>query len=255
MTTAKWIRYLFLCLPFLCHSANCFSQKEDSHWFFGSNAYLDFSSGVPIAGDDVIIANSSQDILTGLDQSAIVLTSFTVDLSYFGVIGTLASDFLQIAASTAVLGQRRSTTGTFAGSTRLNLDFGSTTACQITVNGTASSARDQNRQPLRIIAVNASTDLHVFAGSLAVSDDSDNSSTLGDIDVNGGSVNVGASVTLTNLTVSEGIVNIDSSIAGTATVKGGTLNAFDSTSASTIATLTVSESGIFNHFATGTITT
>ena len=211
-------------------------------------------SGVPLAGDDVIIANSNQDINAGLDQSAVALSSITIDLSYTGLVGTAAA-FLQVAASTAVLGQRRSSTGTFAGSGRLNLDFGTSTACQITVNGTASTAQDQNRQPLRLRAVNAGTDLHVFAGSLAISDDSENSSTLGDIDVSGGSVNVGASVTLTNLTVSNGIVNIDSSIAGTATVKGGTLNSYDSTSASTIATLTVSESGIVNHYATGTITT
>jgi len=211
-------------------------------------------SGVPLAGDDVIIANSNQDINDGLDQSAVALSSITIDLSYTGLVGTSAA-FLQVAASTAVLGQRRSSTGTFAGSGRLNLDFGTSTSCQITVNGTASTAQDQNRQPLRLRAVNAGTDLHVFAGSLAISDDSENSSTLGDIDVSGGSVNVGASVTLTNLTVSNGIVNIDSSIAGTATVKGGTLNSYDSTSASTIATLTVSESGIVNHFATGTITT
>ena len=211
-------------------------------------------SGVPVNGDDVIIANSSQDILSGFDQSLVILNSIVIDLSYTGKIGTSDSDFLEIAAASAVIGQRRSSTGTFAGSSRLNLDFGSTTACQITVNGTASNAIDTNRQPLRMRMANASTDLHVFAGSMAISDDSSNSSTLGDIEVNAGSVNVGASVTLTNLTVSDGIVNIDSSIAGTATIKGGTLNSYDSTSASTIATLTMT-GGIVNHFATGTITT
>ena len=209
---------------------------------------------VPVNGDDVIIANSSQDILSGFDQSLVILNSIVIDLSYTGKIGTSSADFLQVAAASAVIGQRRSSTGTFAGSSRLNLDFGSTTACQITVNGTAANAIDTNRQPLRLRAVNASTDLHVFAGSMAISDDSSNSSTLGDIEVNAGSVNVGASVTLTNLTVSDGIVNIDSSIAGTATIKGGTLNSYDSTSASTIATLTMT-GGIVNHFATGTITT
>ena len=211
-------------------------------------------SGVPVAADDVIIANSSQDITAGLDQSAVVLNSITIDLSYTGLVGTVTV-FLEIAAATAVIGQRRSTTGTFSGSKRLNLDFGTTTACQITINGTSSTNLDQNRQPLRIRAINAGTDLHLFAGSVAVSDDSDNSSTLGDISVNAGTVNVGASVTLTNLTTSGGITNIDSSIAGIATIKGGTVNAYDSISASTIATLTISDSGIVNHFATGTITT
>jgi len=211
-------------------------------------------SGVPINGDDVIIANSSQDILSGFDQSLVILNSIVIDLSYIGKTGTSSADFLQIAAASAVIGQRRSSTGTFAGSSRLNLDFGSTTPCQITVNGTAPNAIDTNRQPLRMRMANSSTDLHVFAGSMAISDDSSNSSTLGDIEVNAGSVNVGASVTLTNLTVSDGIVNLDSSISGAATIKGGTLNSYDSTSASTIATLTITD-GIVNHFATGTITT
>lgn len=211
-------------------------------------------SGVPVNGDDVIIANSKQDILSGFDQSLVILTSITIDLSYTGKIGTSDADFLQIAAAAAVIGQRRSSTGTFAGSSRLNLDFGTSTACQITVNGTAANAQDTNRQPLRLRAINASTDLHVFAGSMAISDDSSNSSTLGDIEVNAGSVNVGASVTLTNLTVADGTVNIDSSVAGTAMIKGGTVNFYDSTSASTIATLTTT-GGIVNHFATGTITT
>jgi hypothetical protein len=211
-------------------------------------------SGVPVATDDVIIANSSQDITGTLDQSAVALTSFTIDQSYTGVIGTSDSDFLEIAASTVIIGQRRSTTGTFAGSKRLNLDFGSSTAAQITVHDTASTALDTNRQPLRIRAVNASTDLHVIAGSLSVSDDSSNSSTLGDINVESGSVNVGEGVTLTNVTQSGGIIHNNSSIAGTAKIKGGTYNQYDNTSASTIATLTMSD-GVVNHYATGTITT
>ena len=210
-------------------------------------------SGVPLAADNVIIANSSQDITGTLDQSAVALASITIDQSFTGLIG-ITDSFLEIAASAAVLGQRRSTTGSFTGSKRLNLDFGSSTACQITVNGTASTGQDANRQPLRIRAVNAGTDIQVYAGSMAISDDSSNSSTLGDISVNGGSVNIGASVTLTNLITSGGIINIDSSVT-TATIKGGTVNFYDSTTASTIGTLTASSAAIINHYATGTITT
>jgi len=211
-------------------------------------------SGVPIAGDAVIIANSSQNITGTLDQSAVALASIVIDLSYTGIIGSSESDFLEIAASAAVIGQRRSTTGSFTGSKRLNLDFGSSTACQITVNNTASSGQDANRQPLRLRAVNAATDLQVYGGSLAISDNSSNSSTLGDISVNAGSVNIGASVTLTNLITSGGIINIDSSVTS-ANIKGGTVNFYDSTSANTIGTLTVSSAGVVNHYASGTITT
>ncbi len=211
-------------------------------------------SGVPVQTDDVRIANSAQDITGTLDQSAVALTSLTIDLSYTGLIGSLQSDFLEVGAVTAVLGQRRSSTGTFTGSKRLNIDFGTTTASQIKVYSTATSAQDQNRQPLRIRAVNAATDLMVYGGSMAVSDDSSNSSTLGDIIVEGGSLNIGDNVTLTNLTQSGGSVNNQSSIV-TAVIKGGTLNQYDSVAATTITTLTLSNSGTVNHFASGTITT
>ena len=211
-------------------------------------------SGVPISADDVIIANSSQDITGTLDQSAVALTSLTIDQSFTGLIGSLQSDFLEIGAVTAIIGQKRGSTGTYTGSKRLNLDFGTTTAAQIKVYNTASSAQDQNRQPLRIRAVNAATDLSLYAGTMSVSDDSSNSSTLGDIIVEGGSITVGDSVTLTNLTQSGGGITLQSSIV-TAVIKGGTMNLYDSTSASTITTLTVSNSGSVNHFASGTITT
>jgi hypothetical protein len=211
-------------------------------------------SGVPIAADDVVLANSSQDVLSGLDQSAVALTSITIDQSYTGRIGTLQSSFLQIAASTAVIGQSRTTTGTLTGSTRLNLDFGSSTACDIQVYNTARTAQDQNRQPLRIIGSNASHTLQVYGGSLAVSDDNDDSSQLSSITVNGGSCNIGQGVTLATLKTTGGATNIQSSVT-TLTSKGGTVNFYDGVSASTITTLTVSNEGIFNHYGSGTITT
>jgi hypothetical protein len=211
-------------------------------------------SGVPIASDDVVLANSSQDVLSGLDQSAVALTSITIDQSYTGLIGTLQSDFLQVAASTAVIGQSRTTTGTLTGSKRLNLDFGTSTACDIQVYNTARLAQDQNRQPLRIKAVNASTTLQVYSGQLAVSDDNSDSSTLSSIVVNGGSVNVGQGVTLTTLESTGGATSTQSSCT-TCTIKGGSVNFYDGIAASTITTLTVSDTGTFNHYGSGTITT
>ena len=211
-------------------------------------------SGVPVSTDTVIIANSSQDITGTLDQSAVALASLTIDLSYTGLIGSSQSDFLEVGAVVAIIGQRRSSVGTFTGSKRLNIDLGTTTASQVTAYTTASGGQDPNRQPLRLRAVNASTDLTVYGGSLAVSDDSSNSSTFGDIIVEGGSLNIGDSVTLTNLTQSGGIVNNQSSVT-TVDIKGGTLNQYDSVAATTMTTVTISDSGAINHYASGTITT
>ena len=212
-------------------------------------------SGVPIAGDDVIIANTSQSITGTLDQSAVALNSIIIDQSFTGEIGNSSSDFLQIASATAVIGQRRGNIGTFTGSKRLNLDFGSSTACQVEVYNTASTAQDPNRTPCRIQAANASTDIKIYNGAVSLSDDSDDTSTVGDILVQGGTCTAGSGMTITNVTVSGGTLNIYSSIGTLARVKGGTLNAYDGTSANTIATCTVSDAGIVNHYATGTITT
>lgn len=224
---------------------------NEGDWATAAN----WSTGaVPIAGDDVIIANSSQDILTNLDQSAVALNSITIDQSYTGLIGTSASDFLQVAASTAVIGQARTTTGTLTGSKRLNLDFGSSTACDIQVYNSARTAQDQNRQPLRLKAVNASSTLSVYGGSVALSDDNTDSSTLSSITVNGGSLNVGQGVTLTTLTTNGGVTNIQSAVT-TVSCKRGTVNHYDGISANAITTLTVSDDGIFNHYASGTVTT
>lgn len=212
-------------------------------------------SGVPIASDDVIIANTSQSILTGLDQSAVALSSIIIDQSFTGVIGTSASDFLQVASAVAVIGQRRGNIGTFTGSKRLNLDFGSSTACQVEIYNTASTAQDTNRTPCRLKAGHANTDIKVYGGSVSVSDDSDDTSTVGDIVVKGGTVTGGTGITLTNVIVSAGTLNLYSSVATLATIKGGVFNMYDGTGANTIATCTVTDSGNVNHFATGTITT
>jgi len=44
------IRYIVLAAVFLLTSLVGVAQKEDVHWFFGDSAYVDFSSGVPVAG-------------------------------------------------------------------------------------------------------------------------------------------------------------------------------------------------------------
>ena len=211
-------------------------------------------SGVPIAGDDVIFANSSQNVTASLDQSAVALSSIVFDQSFTGRIGTTDDDFLQIAASTAIIGQSRTNTGTLTGSTALNLDFGSSTACDIQVYNTASTARDSNRDPLRIRAANASTNVTVYGGRLSISDDSSDSSTIGTLRVSGGFVRVGANVTQTTVTQSAGVTHIQSDIT-TLTVKGGTCNVYDSTTTTEITTLTVEDAGVLNHYASGTITT
>lgn len=209
-------------------------------------------SGVPANSDDVIFANSGQDVLDGLDQSAISLNSLTIDQSYTGRFGNKQTDFLEIGSSKVQIGQIRST-GNQTGSRRLNIDLGAV-VCDVKVYNTASRGQDQDRMPVRFRANNAGTDFSVFSGSVGISEDTEDSSTIGDIFVNSGTVNIGSGVTLGDVITNGGSLNSQSSFPGTVNVKGGTLNSYDSITAQTINALTVSNSGIVNHFATGLIT-
>jgi len=210
-------------------------------------------SGVPVNGDDVIFADNSQDILAGFDQSLVILNSITFDQSYTGVIGSNQAAFLQVAAATAQLGQRRSNIGTQTGSQRLNLDFGSTTACAISIFNSGSIARDPNRQAMRLRMLNAGTTVDMFNGSATISDDTENASTLDTAIISDfGSLNIGNNVTISNVTVNGGVMTLSSSITGTAFVKNGSLNHYDGLVVSTLNSGEIS-GGIYNSFASGTI--
>ena len=131
-----------------------------------------WTSAVPVNGDDVILANNSVSVTAGLDQSAVALASLTIDQSYTGTLGSTSSEFLEIGASVVSLGAIRAS-GTQTGSPRLNLDLGTTTAAQVKVYNSAARGTDQNRMPIRLRAVNASTDIQVFAGSVGISEDTE----------------------------------------------------------------------------------
>jgi len=210
-------------------------------------------SGVPVAADDVIFADSNQDVLAGFDQSAVALNSITFDQSYTGVIGTSQSDFLQVAASVSQIGQTRTNVGTLTGSARLNLDFGSSTPCAITIFNSGTLARDQNRQALRLRMSNASTTVDMYAGSASISDDTENASTLQAAFISDfGSLNIGNNVTITDIVTNGGTMTLSSSVLGDAQIKGGIFNQYDGIVVSTINSATVS-GGTYNSYASGLI--
>lgn len=211
-------------------------------------------SGVPVSTDDVIFANNSQNVSSGLDQSAVTLASLTIDQSYTGLIEDSQDAFLEIGATILEIGQIRGV-GTQTGSKRLNIDLGIVEST-VTIYNSATRGIDANRSPIRLRALKNTTDISIFGGSVAISDDSSNSTTIRDFICNEkGSVVIGESVTLTDYTQSGGNVTAYSSILGTINLKGGTLNLYDSAAgASTMGTVNSYESSFLNHFASGTIT-
>jgi trimeric autotransporter adhesin len=132
------------------------------------------ASGVPAAADDVVIEASATDILYGIDQNAITLTSLTIRANFTGKIGLPAVNgsgasayyeyrpqYLKIGATTINVGD-----GAGAGSGRIKLD---TIAVQtaLTVNGTGSSA-DTGLEALLWKGTHASNTLTVNKGSVGV---------------------------------------------------------------------------------------
>jgi hypothetical protein len=101
-------------------------------WSTGAN----WSTGaVPTTGDDVVLQNSANPVLYGLDQSAVTLNSLSIDQSFTGTIGLPRANsagyveyreqYLKIGATTVTIGR-----GPGAGSGRIKLD---TLAAQTTL--------------------------------------------------------------------------------------------------------------------------
>ncbi len=107
------------------------------------NVAANWSTGaVPVTGDDVIIQNSANPILYGLDQASVTLASLTIDQSFTSTIGlprTTAGgaveyrpQYLQIGATTISVGQ-----GDGAGSGRIKIDtLGVQTVVNVLNSGT-----------------------------------------------------------------------------------------------------------------------
>ena len=205
-------------------------------------------SGVPIAADDVFFVNSSQDVTGTLDQSGVLLGSFTIRSNYTGLTGIDASTFLQIQTPTADLGSNIGS-GTPAGSKRLNLDFGSVTAVAIVVTSTATTATDTNREPLRLLTANAGSTLFVISGKVAVADEPSQTSTLTSADISDGDLSLGAGLTITTLNITGGTARLNSA-ATTINIDGGTVETAGSGAVTTVNV----NGGTINSNSTGTIT-
>jgi hypothetical protein len=141
---------------------------------------------VPIAGDDVVLRDSAQAIATNLDQSAVVLNSFTVEQSYTGNIGSYADSavtYLQIATPLLEIG-RHDGYSSPTGSGQILLDLGSSTACTATILNSATTATDTSIMPIQIIAAHAGTKLFIKKGKIGIANAiAGETSTIDTIDV------------------------------------------------------------------------
>ena len=109
-------------------------------------------AAVPVTGDAVYFYNSSQAVSTNLAQSAVTLTSLTIDSSYTGTIGT-ATTLLAIGATNVTIGGVGASGIQGAGATRINLNLGSV-ASTVTVLSSANSGADVGEPPIRLLGTN-----------------------------------------------------------------------------------------------------
>lgn len=172
-------------------------------------------SGVPAATDNVYLENSSQSVLSGLDQSAVALGSLNIAQSFIGSIGT-ATAYLQIGAALVNIGYHFGP-GEAAGSPLLKLDLG-TGAATIIVFDSGISA-DSTRPAIRLKYVNAATTLEVRKGEVGVAIETNEETTGASIDLgyvdnieSDAKVYIGSGVTLAALTKKGGFCMLQSAV-------------------------------------------
>ena len=176
------------------------------------------AGAVPVSTDDVYIENSSVDILYGLSQSGVTLTSLNIAASFTGKIGLpiinetgnyveyRTTRYLTIKATTINIGY-----GEGSGSGRLLIDpLANATAIVVTSTG---SPVEQAIPALCINGGGTAYTLTVLAGSVGVAVETAQTATLTTVTMGGdATVTLGSGCTLTTVTANGGTLTTNSAI-------------------------------------------
>lgn len=244
--------------------ADTTASAGPNHWDTAANWD---ASGVPTGADDVIIENTSADILYGIDQNTVTLTSLTIRASYTGKIGLqevrgtgttsyyeYREKYLKISATTVTIGD-----GSGAGSGRIKLNTGAN-ATTLTVLGTGTPA-ETGLESLLWKGTNAANVLNVNKGVVGVARFAGETATVATLRVGfvankagDATVYCGTGVTLTTINQEGGTLTTNSAVTtlnvtdGKATHMAGamtTLNLYSGTcyyrSSSTLAAANVGD--------------
>jgi hypothetical protein len=199
--------------------SNTTANAGPSDWSTAAN----WSGGVvPVSTDDIIIEGNDRNIMWGLDQNAVDLTSLKIMQSYTGKIGLNSEQFatsadgetadtgkteyrqsyLKIGWDRADIGQSYGPS-VASGSQRVKLNNDKAGAGITTIHGSASAGSDANLPAIRLLFSNAAHDLYVRSapGGVGVaSENASETSTMGRVscsDTSSGSrVSAGPGVTL-----------------------------------------------------------
>jgi hypothetical protein len=220
-------------------------SAADGNWNTATNWSGDT---VPIAADDVVFNSGSENVST-TPSSLVTYASLTFTNDYTGLLGT-ESSFIIVNSTLLNIGG-----GLGAGSRRLNIDTG-TVATTMNITDTATTGADTNRSPVRLICNSTSADIYISGSSstVAIIDEPTDVGAIGDINISGGNVVIGETITsYTSLYVtgSSTIVTVEEPTAAqTITMDDGTVTVNGSNALAAV----VIRDGIYISNSTGTIT-
>ena len=212
---------------------------------------------VPVDADDVVVENSAVDMLYGLDQSDVELTSLIIRSTFTGTIGLPRTNaggyveyrdrYLKISGTdTAING---------SGSERINIDF-VTDQVSCVVNGSGAAA-EEGVPPILLLGSNASNVLTVNKGNVGVAFHAGETATFLTCKVgyitnpsSDATITFGPGTTLGTVTIGGGTTIIGCDVT-TVTYTSGTA---EIAGVATVTTLNV-RSARFYYRSTGTATT
>lgn len=139
---------------------------------------------VPADGDHIVIANSSDALLWGLDQSGITLQELVIEQNFTGFIGLPESSFtlsaadvddskpeyrdtyLKIGASNIRIGEHHGNSSpTGASRIKINTEGVQT---QLNIINTSASSADANMEPVRWVGTHEDNVIHITKGLLGI---------------------------------------------------------------------------------------
>ena len=208
-----------------------------------------WTGGAPGASDDVWFNTGNVSVTTGLTPSLVTYASFNVTDDYTGTIGT-ESSFLTINSTLVNIGG-----GNGAGSQRINLNLGTVTST-VKITSSNGTGADTNRPPIRIVCNTTNTDFFISGdtSNVGIIDEPDDSGSVGDINISGGTVKIGSGITdydALNISGSGTVVEVNKpDTAATITVDDGTVTINGTQAIAAV----VQRGGTVNCNTTGTIT-
>lgn len=195
------------------------TPKGPNHWIAEN-----FSAGtLPASGEDIVLTqlSESQSFYWSLDQNAVQLASLDLRADSNARIGlpernTSGGDAYYEYRATHLLIDTlvlRIGDGVGEGARSLKIKLTGATACDVTVYRTSVNPLDPDEAPVHLAGGNAANTFQMFAGAVDIAMLPSYTATYATLTVSGGTLRLGAGVTVTTIDVAGGVVESRSAVA------------------------------------------